>query len=78
MDLTKIISQLRVELQSVKAAIVSMEELDRIQTVAIAAVRKPTHPAAEAAIEARPPVTRGRGRPRKHPVGTSGETAAAT
>ena len=56
MDLAKIISELRVELQAVEAAIASMETLARTQLAPPAAVRR-TAPA--------PVVKKRRGRPRK-------------
>jgi len=67
MDLANIIGELKLELQCIDAAIVSMEQLAHVQNIAIPDARKeaPTDPEP---AQSEPPVKRGRGRPRKYPL----------
>ena len=83
MDLAKIISGLRLELQCLNTAIASIEELARVQNVVEAESFQSDLPAGggpvtgQPAVEGAVPVKRGRGRPRKHPVLPAGGSTGA-
>src|SRR5215469_15689623 len=82
MDLSKIITELRMELECLNTAIASMEELARVQNL-VDAGDQPTPPSGPGRIAGEPgqsetpqdaaPVKRPRGRPRKHPVASTEE-----
>ncbi len=81
MDLSKIIAELREELQCFDAAITSIEELARVQKMKDAAARmdsprEPERVLTEPEVHDAPPAKRRRGRPRKHAKQDSGAEAA--
>jgi hypothetical protein len=75
MDLAKIISELKVQLQYLDVAIASMEELARVQNVLDSGGRQVVVPDPDPTPETPPPVKRGRGRPRKNPAPALQESA---
>lgn len=77
MDLAKIISDLRMELNCLNAAIVAVEELARVQKQLEPAAARQASSAGEGPLQPDgPPVKRGRGRPRKRPAEPSSQPQA--
>lgn len=76
MDLPKIIADLRLELQTIKAAIASLESLDRIPRVPDSVPRRAVAATTRTAGESAP-AKRPRGRPRKHPLPVVASRGAA-
>lgn len=69
MDLAKIVSDLRLELNCLNAAIAAMEQLSRVQKAANFTPEEGSSQSEQPQMQSDlPPAKRGRGRPRKNPL----------